>query len=79
MRQCQRKDNVCSLIFFPHEFFYRNNYDILCCSFLLFSPHGLGVFAQAFVIYIFRFFPLGFSKIKFIICDVQVLKGGVTT
>jgi hypothetical protein len=33
------------------------------------------VFAQAFAIYIFRFFPLGFSKIVFILCDVQVLKG----
>jgi hypothetical protein len=35
----------------------------------------LGVFAQSFVIYIFRFFSPGFSKIVFIIRDVQVLKG----
>jgi hypothetical protein len=32
------------------------------------------VFAQIFVIYIFRFFPLIFLNIAFILCDVQVLK-----
>jgi hypothetical protein len=32
------------------------------------------VFAQAFVIYIFRFFALDFLKIIFILCDIQTLK-----
>jgi hypothetical protein len=40
-----------------------------------FSHRVSGVFAQIFVIYIFRFFPLGFLKIIFILRKVQVLKG----
>jgi hypothetical protein len=41
-------------------------------------PHWIsGVFAQAYIIYIFRFFPLVFLKIVFILCDVQILKGSV--
>jgi hypothetical protein len=38
-----------------------------------FSHRVLGVFAQAFVIYIFNFFSLDFSKI--ILSEVQALKG----
>jgi hypothetical protein len=48
-------------------------------SFSYFSHRVLLVFAQAFVIYIFRFFLLGFLKIVFILRDVQVLKRSVTT
>jgi hypothetical protein len=41
-------------------------------------PHRVsGVFAHTFVIYIFRFFSLGFLKIVFILRNVQVLKRGV--
>jgi hypothetical protein len=43
-------------------------------AFSYFFHRVLRVFAQAFVIYIFRFFSLGFSKIVFILCDIQVLK-----
>jgi hypothetical protein len=43
-------------------------------SFSCFSHRVSGVFTQTFVIYIFRFFSLGFSKIIFILCDVQVIK-----
>jgi hypothetical protein len=39
-------------------------------AFSCFSHMVSGVFAQAFVIYIFRFFSLGFSNIVFILCDV---------
>jgi hypothetical protein len=31
-----------------------------------------------FIIYIFRFFPLCFLKIIFILCEVQALKGDIT-
>jgi hypothetical protein len=44
-------------------------------AFSYFSHRVSGVFAQAFVIYILRFFPLDFLKIVFILYDVQVLKG----
>jgi hypothetical protein len=75
MMQCQCKDNVCSLIF-PTGIFHQNNYDILCYSFLLFFPQGFRSFYTSICyIYICRFFPLGFLKIEFILCDVQVLKG----
>jgi hypothetical protein len=40
-----------------------------------FSHMVSGVFAQAFVIYIFKFFSLDFLNIVLILCDVQVLKG----
>jgi hypothetical protein len=39
-----------------------------------FSHRVSGVFAQIFVIYIFKFFPLGFLKIIFILHKVQALK-----
>jgi hypothetical protein len=39
-------------------------------AFSYFSHRVLGVFAQTFVIYIFRFVSLNFSKIVFILCDV---------
>jgi hypothetical protein len=43
-------------------------------------PHRVsGVFAQTFVIYIFKFLPMGFSKIEFILCDVMCSRGSVTT
>jgi hypothetical protein len=48
-------------------------------AFSYFSHMGSGVFAHTFFIYIFRFISLGFSNIVFILCDVQVLKGSVTT
>jgi hypothetical protein len=44
-------------------------------AFSYFPHRVLGVFAQAFVIYIFGFFILDFSKIVFILCGVQVFKG----
>jgi hypothetical protein len=44
-------------------------------TFSCFPHRVLGVFAHVFVIYIFRFFPMSFSKIVFILYDVQVLKG----
>jgi hypothetical protein len=47
-------------------------YDV---AFSYFSHRASRVFTQAFIIYIFRFFPLGFLKIVFILRDVQVLKG----
>jgi hypothetical protein len=47
-------------------------YDI---AFSCFSHRVSGVFAQAFIIYIFRFFPLDFLKIVFIMYDVQMLNG----
>jgi hypothetical protein len=47
-------------------------------AFSYFFHRVLGVFAQAFIIYIFRFFLLSFLKITFIVCKVQSLKGDVT-
>jgi hypothetical protein len=47
MRQCQYKINVYFFYFFPTGVFHGNNYDILCCSFLLFSHKVSEVFAQA--------------------------------
>jgi hypothetical protein len=44
-------------------------------AFSYFSYMVSGVFAQVFVIYIFRFFSTVFSKIVFIPRDVQVLNG----
>jgi hypothetical protein len=73
MRQCQCK--IMSVFFiFPHRGFYGNNYDIICCSFLLFFIQGFRNFTQTFIIYIFRFFLLNFLKIVFILHDIQVLK-----
>jgi hypothetical protein len=46
-------------------------YDV---TFSCFSHRVLGVFTKSFVIYIFRFFPLNFSKIVFILYDVQIFK-----
>jgi hypothetical protein len=46
-------------------------------AFSYFSHRDSRVFAQVFVIYIFRFFPLGFSKIIFILRKVQALKGSI--
>jgi hypothetical protein len=44
-------------------------------AFSCFFHKVLEVFVQAFSIQIFRFFPLHFLKIIFIICVVQVIKG----
>jgi hypothetical protein len=50
-----------------------NNYDILCCGFLLFFYMFSGVFAQSFIISS-DFFHYVFLKIIFILRDIQVLK-----
>jgi hypothetical protein len=34
------------LDFFPTGVFYENNYDILCCNFLLFFPPGFRIFSS---------------------------------
>jgi hypothetical protein len=69
MRQCQCKDNVCSLIFL-HGVFHGKICDILYYRFLLFFHRVLEIFAQIFIIYIFRFFSLDFLKIVFILCNI---------
>jgi hypothetical protein len=46
----------------------------LCCGFLQFFPQGFRGFCTS-IYYIFKFYPLGFSKIIFILCNIQVLKG----
>jgi hypothetical protein len=48
-------------------------------AFSCFSHRVSGVFVHAFVIYIFKFFPLNFLKIIFILRNIQVLKGGIKT
>jgi hypothetical protein len=63
------------LNFFLQWFFMGIIMTLYVVAFFCFSHRVSGVFTQAFVIYIFRFFLLGFSKIVFILCDVQMLNG----
>jgi hypothetical protein len=55
-----------------------NNYNIICCYFLLFFLQCFRVFVHAFIIHIFRFFLLSFSKIKFIPHEVKYSRLSVT-
>jgi hypothetical protein len=55
-----------------------NNYNIICCYFLLFFLQCFRVFVHAFIIHIFRFFLLSFSKIKFIPDEVKYSRLSVT-
>jgi hypothetical protein len=66
MRQCQCKTKCLFLDFFPHwGFSWKQLYHFIL-YFLLFFHRVSGVFAQAYSIQIFRFFPLSFLKIVFI-------------
>jgi hypothetical protein len=62
------------LDFSPHGVFMGIITTFHVVVFSLFSHMILGVFAQSFVIYIFKFFIRFFSKIIFILNNVEVLK-----
>jgi hypothetical protein len=68
-------DNVCFLIFSPWGFLMKIIMTLYVVAFSYFFHRVSGVFSHAFIIYIFRFFPLGFSKIIFILHEIQALKG----
>jgi hypothetical protein len=69
------QDNVCFLIFPPQGFFMGTIMTVYDVAFYCFFHMVLEVFAQVFIIYIFRFFSIGFSKIVFILREIQALKG----
>jgi hypothetical protein len=58
------QDNICFLIF-PTGGFYGNNYDIICCSFLLFFPQSFKNFCISICYIHLQIFFTGFFKDNF--------------